>query len=159
VFATMKLLVRITIAAVVLWLAFEFGRPWLARRLDDAGLHRRDSGSGAAAGCIDAVETAVEQFGESMVDQLRPPLDLDRWDETLAAAEGRALRARDQCRCDEASEDERESCLAALGVLDELEAFHRHADDTLRSGQPAIDFARRQQELLEGLERARGRRP
>jgi hypothetical protein len=153
-----KLALRLALALVVLWLAFELGRPWLDRQLDDAGLRRRGGGT-AANGCLDAVERAVEQFGESVVAQLRPPLDLARWEETLAVAEQNARHARDECRCDEATEASRESCDAALEVLDQLDAFHRHVDDTLRSDQPAIDFARRQQDLLEGLERARRGRP
>jgi hypothetical protein len=52
---------------------------------------------------------------------------------------------------------ERDACAAAIEVIAELEAFHRHADETLREGQPPVDFARRQQDLQESLDSARRR--
>jgi hypothetical protein len=153
-----KVWIRVAVAIALLWVALEFGRPWLSSLMESSGLHRRGSGDRPGR-CLEAVESAVERFGETVLGHLKPPVDLDRWSDDLARAEDRAHRARDACRCDEASEVERASCLAGLGVLDELEGFQRHVDDTLREGQPPVDFARRQQGLLERLERARGRRP
>ena len=152
----MKLLLRFVLVAGMVWLAFELGWPWVSRQFEGSGLHRRAGGDGGGA-CLDAVESAISQFGESLVDHLRPPVDLDRWSDTLAAAEESAVRSRDTCRCDQAPDLERDACAAALAVIDELEAFHRHADDTLRGGAPPVDFARRQQDLQESLERARRR--
>ena len=152
----MKILVRLLIAAAVLWAAYEFGRPWLTRQLDDAGLHRRGGGP-VASGCFEAVEAAVSGFGDTALAYSRPPVDLDRWSDALASAQSDSSRARDACACADVDEGARQACAGALEVLDELEAFHRHADDTLQSGQPPIDFARRQQQLYELLERARRR--
>jgi hypothetical protein len=150
----MKILVRLVIAVALLWAAYEFGRPWLSRRLDDAGLHRRGGGP-VASGCFEAVESAVSHFGEVVLAHTRPPVDLDRWSDALAGAQGRASDARDACACGDVDEGARAACGRAVEVLDELEAFQRHADDTLQSGEPPVDFARRQQELYEQLERAR----
>jgi hypothetical protein len=157
-----KVWIRVAAAIALLWVALEFGRPWVSSLMEDAGLHRRgdrDERGDGSGRCLEAVESAVERFGESVLGHLQPPVDLDRWSDTLESAEDRAHRARDACRCDEASEAERASCLAGLGVLDQLASFQGHVDDTLREGQPPVDFARRQQGLLESLERARGRRP
>jgi hypothetical protein len=151
----MKLLIRFLILAAVLWVAYEFGRPWVSRQLDNAGLHRR--GGPVASGCFEAVEVAVTQFGETTLANMKLPVDLDRWGDALSAAEGRASRARDACACGDVDEQARTACEGALEVLDELEAFQRYADDTLQSGQPGLDFARRQQALYEHLERARRR--
>jgi hypothetical protein len=150
----LKLLVRVAIIAALVWLLVEVGLPWLARRADDAGLVARERG-GAPGACAERVEDAVERFGEAVLPHLSPPVDLERWERTLASAEDRSARTREECRCDDTASGESESCRAALEVLDELEAFQRHVDDTLRSGQPPVDFARRQEALLEGLERAR----
>ncbi|HUP21927.1 MAG TPA: hypothetical protein VNB06_03195 [Thermoanaerobaculia bacterium] len=153
-----KVWIRVAVAIALLWVALEFGRPWVSSLLEDAGLHRRGDSDGSGR-CLETVENAVERFGETVLGHLQPPVDLDRWSDALESAEDRAHRARDACRCNEASEAERTSCLAGLGVLDELEGFQRHVDDTLREGRAPVDFARRQQGLLESLERARGRRP
>ena len=147
----MKGLVKLAIVAMLLFVAYSYGRPWLEDSFGGVGLGPLGGAGSEEAHCVAVVERATESFGEKIVKHGQPPVDISRWSGAFKLEQGRVMEARQSCDCAGLA------CEIAREALGDLERFMQEVDSGLRQNNPPLNFARRQGEILQKLSSARRR--
>lgn len=151
----MDKIIKLVVLAVLLFVAFDRGLPWIQRNLADRADAIGDVASGAAthgaaSTCVSAADRASNAFGASIGRLGGPDGDLDSWSDFMDRVESKINQAEDRCECDVSSCEKASQAMSALaGVL-------RDFDDQKRgSGGLGSDPVRRQERINDLLDEAR----
>lgn len=141
----MKAIVKLAVVAAILYAAVIYGRPWLEELLGGMGVGELGGGGSPQRACIAAIERANDDFTDLVLRHASPPVDVAKWSSGYRLAEGRMRKAAIACECSE------QGCAEARRALAVLEGSMSSTNLLLRSGRPAVDLARDQQEILDLL--------
>ena len=147
----MKQIVTLAILAIVLFLAYSEGLPWIQQQM---GGESGDGGGEAPARCVHQAERANDTFGDNVGRVFTPGGDPDAWDAFVERVRSETDDARSLCRCREPA------CEKATEAMDHLGELLDQYDERFRSGggmssNPAQELLRMHRLLTEARQLAR----
>lgn len=144
----MSRFISFAILAVLVYVAYTEGLPWLRQQLDQDALV--SAGEGPAR-CVGMADRANDIFGDQVGRLSAPGGNADAWAVFVGDVDAAIGQARSACTCKEPS------CRTALQAMTELRALLQQLDDRFRDGTARIrNPVERQKKINELLNHARG---
>ena len=143
----MDRLVKLIIVAVVLFLLWTKGVPWLKSKVE--GTSGPPSSKSTKASCADRAQTAFNRWADGLGSFVSPPYDTAAWSSFRSEVEGAISRAESECGC------ARDSCSAARDAMGNLRRLLSDVDSAINAGTPPpMDVPQNQERVENGINEA-----
>jgi len=143
----MNKLVKLIVVAVVLYLAWRHGLPWLKENFSST---KSSSAPATTQGsCTQLASAASEAWGRGLHQFVNPPYDLNAWSSFRQDVESKISNAESECNCSS------ESCGKVKSAMRDLRSLVSDLDSAIRSGSaPPSDAVQRQEAVDRQIDEA-----
>ena len=143
----MNKLLKVVVLAVVVYLAWRHGLPWLKREM--ASTPSSSSSSAPQGSCTQSASAASEAWGRGLHQFVNPPYDVNAWTSFRQDVESKISNADSECNCSS------ESCSKVKSAMRDLRSLVADLDSSIRSGSaPPSDAAQRQEAVDRQIDEA-----
>jgi hypothetical protein len=151
----MARIVKLLVIAVLLYVAWTQGWPWLEKQLGSLGISRTQAGAPTVGGgpegsCISMAERANDALAGGIGRFISPPFDTGAWMQFAGRVQLQIRDADSACGCPH------EACVKASEALRELDALLMDMDGMVRGSAESFgNPATRQERIFDLLNEAR----
>ena len=133
-----KTLIKLVIAAVVLFVLWKQGLPWLTKQQSA----KPGASTSAGTNCVFEARGASDYWGGTLAHFANPPYDMQAWDDFKSKVDARIGRAEEKCSCEE------DACKLGKQAVAELRGLVGEMDSAIRNGlSPPSDAVQRQERI------------
>jgi hypothetical protein len=142
-------LVKLVVAAVVLFLLLTKGVPWIKQH-GSFGSGSTVTASKPDDSCVPYGESASSAWSSGVMRFANPPYDLSAWSDFQSSIDSKIRKAEEKCACDGAS------CVKVREAMSDLRRLVAESDSGIRgNAAPPSDLVQRQEQIDNTIEAAR----
>ena len=143
-------LVKLIIAAIVLFILWTKGVPWIKQHASLGSADSSRSTSDTNDSCVLTAEAASNVWSSGVVRFANPPYDLGSWRDLQSRVDSRIRSAEEKCTCGT------DSCTKVLEAMSDLRRLMAESDGAIRGdAPPPSDLVQRQERIDNTIEAAR----